>query len=141
MSRVVWLRPFDKTRRSADGGEKAATASIRMAAKLAIQTSQPVRNERPRFTPRSPIRRAVSKNSGNNIVDRLYLKGGGSAGKAIALGILERETEDKLERVRATVIPDRTKPVMQENVRPHVGVGFLKQVTRLLETPQWHRSR
>jgi hypothetical protein len=54
---------------------------------------------------------------------RKNLKGGGSAGKAIVLGILERETEDKPKRVRATVIPDRTKPVMQENVRPHVEVG------------------
>ena len=39
------------------------------------------------------------------------------------LGILERETENKPKRVRATVIPDRTKPVMQENVRPHVEAG------------------
>jgi transposase-like protein len=54
---------------------------------------------------------------------RKNLKGGGSAGKAIVLGILERETEDKPKRVRATVIPDRTKPVMQENVRPHVETG------------------
>lgn len=54
---------------------------------------------------------------------RKNLKGGGSAGKAIVLGILERETEDKPKRVRATVIPDRTKPVMQENVRPHVEAG------------------
>jgi len=54
---------------------------------------------------------------------RKNLKGGGSAGKAIVLGILQRETEDKPKRVRATVIPDRTKPVMQENVRPHVEAG------------------
>jgi transposase-like protein len=51
------------------------------------------------------------------------LKGGGSAGKAIVLGILERETEGKSKRVRTTVIPDRTKTVMQENVRPHVEAG------------------
>ena len=49
---------------------------------------------------------------------RQNLKGGGSAGKAIVLGILEREG-----KVRASVIPDRTKQVMQENVRPHVEVG------------------
>ena len=39
------------------------------------------------------------------------------------LGILERETEDKPKKVRVTVIPDRTKAVMQENVRPHVETG------------------
>jgi hypothetical protein len=49
---------------------------------------------------------------------RKNLKGGGSAGKAIVLGLLEREGT-----VRATVIPDRTKGVMQENVRPHVEEG------------------
>ena len=54
---------------------------------------------------------------------RKNLKGGGSAGKAIVLGILERETEGKPKRVRTTVIPDRTKGVMQENVRPHVEIG------------------
>ena len=54
---------------------------------------------------------------------RKNLKGGGAAGKAIVLGLLERETENKPKRVRVTVIPDRTKPVMQENVRPHVEQG------------------
>jgi len=54
---------------------------------------------------------------------RKNLKGGGSAGKAIVLGILERETESKPKRVRVTVVPDRTKAVMQENVRPHVETG------------------
>jgi hypothetical protein len=54
---------------------------------------------------------------------RKNLKGGGASGKAIVLGILERETEGKPQRVRATVIPDRTKPVMQENVKPHVEAG------------------
>jgi transposase-like protein len=49
---------------------------------------------------------------------RRNLKGGGPAGKAIVLGMLEREG-----KVRATVIPDRTKGVMQENVRPHVEAG------------------
>jgi transposase-like protein len=49
---------------------------------------------------------------------RKNLKGGGPAGKAIVLGMLEREG-----KVRATVIPDRSKPVMQENVRPHVEAG------------------
>jgi transposase-like protein len=43
---------------------------------------------------------------------------GPSKGKTIVLGILERKG-----RVRATVIPDRTKKVMQENVRPHVEPG------------------
>jgi transposase-like protein len=49
---------------------------------------------------------------------RQNLKGGGSAGKTIVLGLLERDG-----KVRATVIPDRTKGVMQENVRPHVEAG------------------
>ncbi len=53
---------------------------------------------------------------------RKNLKGGGSAGKAIVLGILERETEGKPKRVRTTVIPDRTKAVMQ-GLRPHVEAG------------------
>lgn len=43
---------------------------------------------------------------------------GGGVGKAIVLGILERKG-----RVRATVVPDRTKPVMQEHVRAHVEPG------------------
>ena len=54
---------------------------------------------------------------------RNSLKGGGAAGKAIVLGLLERETEGKPKRIRVTVIPDRTKGVMQENVRPHVEQG------------------
>lgn len=49
---------------------------------------------------------------------RKGLKGGGPAGKTIVLGLLEREG-----KVRATVIPDRSKSVMRENVRPHVEVG------------------
>src|SRR5258708_5807865 len=43
---------------------------------------------------------------------------GPSKGKTIVLGILQRQGN-----VRATVIPDRTKVVMQENVRPHVEPG------------------
>jgi transposase-like protein len=54
---------------------------------------------------------------------RKNLKGGGPAGKAIVLGILERETEGKPKRVRTTVIPDRSKAIMQESVRPHVETG------------------
>ena len=49
---------------------------------------------------------------------RKGIKGGGAAGKAIVLGMLEREG-----KVRATVIPDRSKSVMQENVKPHVESG------------------
>ena len=64
-----------------------------------------------------------ARNMHKNDKRRKGLKGGGPAGKAIVLGILERETENKPKRVRATVIPDRTKPVMQENVRPHVETG------------------
>jgi len=40
--------------------------------------------------------------------------------KTIVLGILQRETEGKAKRVRATVIPDRTRQTMQENVVPAV---------------------
>jgi len=54
---------------------------------------------------------------------RKNIKGGGPAGKAIVLGILERETEGKPKRVRTTVIPDRSKAIMQESVRPHVEAG------------------
>lgn len=54
---------------------------------------------------------------------RKNLKGGGAAGKAIVLRILQRETEGNTNKLRATVIPDRTKAVMQENVRPHVEPG------------------
>jgi len=43
---------------------------------------------------------------------------GSSKGKTIVLGILQRQG-----KVRATVIPDRTKKVMQENIRPHVEPG------------------
>jgi transposase-like protein len=64
-----------------------------------------------------------ARNMHKNDKRRKNLKGGGSAGKAIVLGILERETEDKPKRVRATIIPDRTKTVMQENVKPHVEAG------------------
>ena len=51
------------------------------------------------------------------------IKNGTSKGKTIVLGILQRETEGKPKRLRATVIPDRTKPVMRENVLPHVEPG------------------
>ncbi len=40
------------------------------------------------------------------------------AGKVIVLGMLERG-----KTVRAAVVPDRTKPVMQEHVRAHVEQG------------------
>jgi len=43
---------------------------------------------------------------------------GPNKGKTVVLGILERKG-----KVRATVIPDRSKPVMQENVRGHVEPG------------------
>jgi hypothetical protein len=59
-----------------------------------------------------------ARNMHKNDKRRKGLKGGGPAGKTIVLGMLEREG-----RVRATVIPDRSKTVMQENVRPHVETG------------------
>jgi transposase-like protein len=64
-----------------------------------------------------------ARNMHKNDRRRKNLKGGGASGKAIVLGILERETEGKPKKVRVTVIPDRTKAVMQESVRPHVETG------------------
>src|SRR5580658_3507861 len=64
-----------------------------------------------------------ARNMHKNDRRRKNLKGGGPAGKAIVLGILERETESKPKKVRVTVVPDRSKAVMQENVRPHVETG------------------
>jgi transposase-like protein len=49
---------------------------------------------------------------------RRGLKGRGTVGKTIVLGILEREG-----KVRATIIPDRSVPTIRENVRPHVEDG------------------
>jgi transposase-like protein len=49
---------------------------------------------------------------------RKGLKGGGPSGKAIILGILERKG-----KVHATVIKDRSKPIMQSEVSAHVEVG------------------
>jgi transposase-like protein len=43
---------------------------------------------------------------------------GGTFGKAIVLGMLQREG-----KVHATVIPDRKKDTMQENITPHVEPG------------------
>jgi transposase-like protein len=43
---------------------------------------------------------------------------GPTKGKTVVLGVLERKGH-----VRTAVIPDRTKKVMQENVREHVAVG------------------
>ena len=43
--------------------------------------------------------------------------------KAIVLGILERATEKKPKRVRATVVADRKKPTMQEEIRGVVEKG------------------
>ena len=43
--------------------------------------------------------------------------------KAIVLGILERASEGKKKRVRATVISDRKKKTMQAEVAAHVEVG------------------
>jgi ISXO2 transposase-like protein/transposase-like zinc ribbon protein len=48
-------------------------------------------------------------------VQAAYQKG---TNKTIVLGILEREG-----KVRATVIPDRTKVTIQENIKPHVEAG------------------
>ncbi len=81
-----------------------------------------------------------ARNMHKNDRRRKNLKGGGAAGKAIVLGTLERETEGKPKRVRTTVIPDRTKTVMQENVRPHVEVGSQFTPMTLAITGVWTTS-
>jgi transposase-like protein len=51
-------------------------------------------------------------------------RGGADAGnKTIVLGILERETEDKPKRVRATVIADRKKATIQPEITAVVAPG------------------
>lgn len=51
------------------------------------------------------------------------ISGQPNKGKTIVLGILERETEDKPKKVRATVVADRSKVTMQEAVRGTVETG------------------
>jgi transposase-like protein len=43
--------------------------------------------------------------------------------KTIVLGLLERETEKRSKRVRATIIADRSRPSIREEVRAHVEKG------------------
>ena len=53
-------------------------------------------------------------------------RGGGDAGnKTIVLGILERATEAKRKRVRATIIADRKKTTFQPEVAAHVEPGAI----------------
>jgi transposase-like protein len=63
-----------------------------------------------------------ARNMHKNDKRRKNVKSGG-VGKTIVLGILQRETEGKPKKIRATVIPDRTGSVMRENVQPHLGRG------------------
>ncbi len=49
---------------------------------------------------------------------KVQAEGRNTGGKTVVLGILERGG-----KVRASVVPDRTKPVMQEHVRAHVEQG------------------
>ena len=76
-----------------------------------------------------------ARNMHKNDKRRKGLKGGGPAGKTIVLGILEREG-----KVRATVIPDRSKAVMQENVRPHVETGSQIYSDVPVTTGRWTAS-
>ena len=46
-----------------------------------------------------------ARNMHKNVKRRKALKGGGPTGKAIVLGIPERETEGKPKKIRVTVIP------------------------------------
>jgi transposase-like protein len=41
-------------------------------------------------------------------------------GKTLVLGILQRETEGRPKKIRATVVPDRKRETMEENVLPAV---------------------
>jgi ISXO2-like transposase domain/Transposase zinc-ribbon domain len=50
---------------------------------------------------------------------------GPSKGKAIVLGLLERETENKPKRVRATVIADRKKATMRPEIDANVDKGAI----------------
>lgn len=54
---------------------------------------------------------------------RAQMSQGRSAGKTVVLGILERETEGKPKRVRASIIADRTKPSIMPEVAAHVAPG------------------
>ena len=54
---------------------------------------------------------------------RAQMRGRNIGNKSIVLGILERETEGKPKCVRATVIPDRTRPTMNAEVRENVETG------------------
>lgn len=49
---------------------------------------------------------------------RKRIKAGGQAGKAVVLGMLQRQG-----KIHTAVIPDRTKPVMREHVENHVEPG------------------
>jgi hypothetical protein len=44
-------------------------------------------------------------------------------GKTLVLGILQRETEGKPKKIRAAVIPDRSKPTIREHLIPTVEKG------------------
>jgi hypothetical protein len=87
-----------------------------------------------------------ARNMHKNVKRRKALKGGGPTGKAIVLGIPEREIEGKPKKIRVTVIPDRARAVMQENVIPHVETGsqiysddagyYWRMDDELLESPE-----
>ena len=59
-----------------------------------------------------------ARNMHQDVKERKGLKNAGPTGKIVVLGILERKGH-----VRATIIPERTKAVMQEHVRSHVEPG------------------
>jgi hypothetical protein len=44
-------------------------------------------------------------------------------GKTLVLGILQRASEDRPKKIRASVIPDRSKPVIREHIIPTVEAG------------------
>jgi hypothetical protein len=59
-----------------------------------------------------------ARNMHKNRKRRMQITAGRTAGKTVVVGMLERKG-----RIRATVIPDRSKPVMQECVRGSVAKG------------------
>jgi hypothetical protein len=59
-----------------------------------------------------------ARNMHKNRKKRMQITAGRTAGKTVVVGMLERKG-----RIRATVIPDRSKAVMQESVRGSVAKG------------------
>jgi ISXO2-like transposase domain/Transposase zinc-ribbon domain len=64
-----------------------------------------------------------ARNMHKNRKRRMQITAGRTAGKAVVLGIVEREAEGKQKRVRATVIKDRQKDTIASEVAAYVEPG------------------